>query len=120
MREYFAILKPMYNPLPSPQEKKRSGGLKIFLDRRGGEGRGGGSCTQTMLSGLIDVVVNCQDLCKLDKNFPNINGWFYLPGVRFSKLPKSFRARKRFLKFNLFQVAVKVLARKPVQSGSSA
>ena len=51
--------------------------LEIFLDRRGGEARGGGSCTQTLLPGLVHLVANCQDLCKLDKNFPNISGWFY-------------------------------------------
>ena len=41
-----------------------------------------------------------------------------VPGVRFSKLPKTFRVRKQFLKFYLFQVAVK-FAQKPVQSFSS-
>ena len=37
----------------------------------------------------------------------------------FLKTPKTFRAQKRFLKFNIFQVAVKFLARKLVQSFSS-
>ena len=64
----------------------------------------------------------------------NYKGWTYLsqtltqftnkktdfsPGVRFSKHPKTFRVRKRFLKFNLFQFAEKFFTLKPVQSFSS-
>ena len=37
----------------------------------------------------------------------------------FRKLPKTFTTQKRFLKFDLFQVAVNFIARRPVPSGSS-